>query len=133
MAMTAVADTRFLLTWQFPPSREVKSHIEAALARELTGRLLAPSVVLTEFVKIAGSRIGGSASLLKLNLLMERGMKTIPVTDELALIAGRLLLSHPDIPIADALISAPVKKGLAEYVVTDDPHYRVLGVRTKWI
>ena len=131
--MTAVADTRLLLTLQFPPTKELKARIEETITRELAGRLVAPSVVSTEFLKIAGARIGESAAELRLNLLKERGMKVIPITEEMALIAGRLLLSHQDVPIADALIASSVKMGDAQYVVTDDPHYQTLKIRTKWI
>ena len=131
--MTAVADTRLLLALQFPPTKELKARIEETITRELAGRLVAPSVVSTEFLKIAGARIGESAAELRLNLLKERGMKVIPITEEMALIAGRLLLSHQDVPIEDDLIASPVKMGDAQYVVTDDPHYQTLKIRTKWI
>ena len=131
--MTAVADAPLLLTLQFPPSKEKGKRVEEAISRELAGRLLAPSIVLTEFVKIAGARIGESAALLRLNLLKERGMRVILLGEELALVAGRLLLSHPDVPIADALIESLVKIGEAEYVITDDPHYQDMKVRTKWV
>ena len=131
--MTAVADAPLLLTLQFPPSKEIAERVEEAISREVVGRLLAPSIVLTEFVKIAGARIGESAALLRLNLLKERGMRVIPLGEELALVAGRLLLSHPDVPIADALIASLVKIGEAEYVITDDPHYQDMKVRTKWV
>ena len=131
--MTAVADTRLLLTLQFPPTKELKARIEETITRELAGRLVAPSVVSTEFLKIAGARIGEPAAELRLNLLKERGMKVIPITEEMALTAGRLLLSHQDVPISDALIASPVKMGDAQYVVTDDPHYQTLKIRTKWI
>src|SRR5207245_10475489 len=60
-------------------------------------------------------------------------MKVIPITEEMALTAGRLLLSQQDVPIADALIASPVKMGDAQYVVTDDTHYQTLKIRTKWI
>jgi len=131
--LTGVADTRLHLTLQFPPSKEAKGRVEETITRELAGRLIAPSVVSTEFLKIAGARIGESAASLRLNLLKERGMKVIPITEEMALVAGRLLLSHQDVPIADALIASPVKIGEAQYVITDDPHYLTLRIRTKWI
>ncbi len=133
MALTAIADTRLLLTLEFPPTKEAKKRVEAAITQELTHRLLAPSIVLTEFLKIAGSRMGESTARLRLNLLKERGVKVLALTEEMALAAGSLLLAHQDVPIADALIASPVQTGEADYVVTDDPHYRVLGVRTKWI
>ena len=59
--------------------------------------------------------------------------ESIPLGEELALAAGRLLLSHPDVPIADALIASLVKIEEAEYVITDDPHYQDMKVRTKWV
>jgi len=133
VALTAIADTRLLLTLEFPPSKETKRRVETAITYELAHRLLAPSIVLTEFLKIAGTRMGESTAHLRLNLLKERGMKVLPITEEMALAAGRLLLSHQDIPIADAIIASPVQTGDADYVVTDDPHYKTLGVRTKWI
>ncbi len=133
MALTAIADTRLLLTLEFPPSKETKRRVETTITYELAHRLLAPSIVLTEFLKIAGTRMGESAARLRLNLLKERGMKVLPLTEEMALAAGSLLLAHQNIPIADALIASPVKTDEADYVVTDDPHYKTLGVRTKWI
>lgn len=131
--MTAVTDTRLLLTLEFPPNKDMKRRVEAAIIKELAHRLLTPSIVLTEFVKIAGTRIGESAARLRLGLLRERGMRILPLTEELALAAGSLLLAHQDVPIADALIASPVQTGDADYVITDDPHYKVLGVRTKWV
>jgi hypothetical protein len=30
------------------------------------------------------------------------------------------------------LIGSFVKTGAGEYVVTDDPHYKALGIKTRW-
>src|SRR5437879_13112861 len=97
--MIAVADTRLLLTLQFRPTKELKARIEETITRELAGRLVAPFVVSTEFLKIAGARIGESADELSFKLLKERGMKVIPLTQETSLTAGMLLLSHQSFPI----------------------------------
>jgi predicted nucleic acid-binding protein len=133
VALTAIADTQLLLTLEFPPDEETKRQVEAAVTRELTRRLLAPTIVLTEFMKIAGVRIGEATARLRLRFLKERGLHTLVLSEEMALSAGSLLLKHQEIPIADALIASPVKLGEADYVVTDDPHYKVLGIRTKWL
>src|SRR5713226_10018869 len=101
--------------------------------RELAHRLLAPTIVLTEFLKIAGVRIGEGTARLRLRLLKERGLQTLVLSEEMALSAGSLLLKHQEIPIADALIASPVKLGKADYVVTDDRHYEILGIPTKWL
>ncbi len=133
MALTAIADTRLLLTLEFPPDKETKRQVEDTIARELGQRLLAPSIILTEFLKIAGPRMGEGAARLRLRLLKERGLRTLEFTEEMALSAGALLIKHQEIPIADAIIAAPVKLGEADYVVTDDPHYKTLSVRTRWL
>ena len=131
--MTGIADTRLLLTLEFPPDKETKRQVEDAMTRELARKLLAPTIILTEYLKIAGVRIGEGAARLRLGLLKERGLRTLEINEEMALSAGSLLLKHQEIPIADALIASPVKLGEADYVVTDDPHYKILGIRTKWL
>ncbi len=57
------------------------------------------------------------------------GIETITYTD--AVEAGRILCRKTNIPIADALI-ASIAKRLRATIVTDDPHFRELGVRTIW-
>ena len=131
--MTSVADTRLLLALEFPPSQEAKVKTRDFFEKELRGRLLVPSIVLTEFVAVAGARIGEEAAKNRIRLLKDRGMQTISLDEEHALTAGSLLLSHRNVPIADALIASYVKAGEAEYVLTDDAHFKALGVKTKWL
>ena len=89
--------------------------------------LLAPSIILTEFIKIAGFRIGKDAARTRLRLLRDRGMRTVALEEEEVIIAGGLLLSHQHVPTADALIASFVKTWVADYVVTDDQHYKTPG------
>jgi len=131
--LTSVADTRLLLTLEFLPSQEAKETTRAFFQKELSGGLLAPSIVLAEFIKFAGARIGEEAAKNRLRLLKERGMQTISIDEENAFVAGSLLLSHRNVPLADAIIASFVKTGVAAYVVTDDPHFKALGVKTKWL
>ena len=131
--MTSVADTRLLLTLEFPPSQEAKVKTRDFFEKQLRGCLLAPSIILTEFVEFAGARIGEEAAKNRIRLLKDRGMQTVPLDEEHALTAGSLLLSHRNVPIADAIIASYVKTGAAEYVVTDDAHFKALGVKTKWV
>ena len=133
MALTGVADTRLLLTLEFPPSEEAKKKVEDLVRKEISRRLFAPSIVLTEFIKVAGPRIGHDAALVRMRLLKEKGMRTVALGEQEALTAGEMLLSHQNVPVADALIASFVKRGTAEYVVTDDPHFKALGVRTRWV
>ena len=131
--MTSVADTRLLIFLEFPANQEMGTKTRDFFEKELRARLLAPSIILTEFVEIAGAKIGEEAAKNRLRLLKERGMQTIPIDEENALIAGSLLLSHRNVPIADAIIASYVKTGVAECVLTDDPHFKALGVKTKWL
>jgi hypothetical protein len=130
--LTGVADTRLLLTLQFPPSADTKKQVEDLVQKEITKRLLAPSIILTEFIKIAGPRIGKDGAKTRLRLLEDRGMRIVALEEAEAMAAGDLLLSHQDVPTADALIGSFVKTGAGEYVVTDDPHYKALGIKTRW-
>jgi predicted nucleic acid-binding protein len=130
--MTGVADTRLLLTLEFPPDEETKGKVETLARKEIARRLLAPSIILTEFLKIAGPRMGEDAAKVRIDLMKEMGMRIVPLEEEEALAAGIMLLSHQNVPIADALIASFVRLRAAEYVVSDDAHYKALGVRTKW-
>jgi len=131
--LTGAADTRLLLTLEFPPSLETKKQVEELTQREIGKHLLAPSIILTEFIKIAGPRIGKEGAKTRLRLLKERGMRVVALEQREAMVAGDLLLSHQDVPTADALIASLVKTGAAEYVLTDDPHYKALGIKTRWL
>ena len=131
--MTSVADTRLLFTLEFPHSPEIKQKTRNFLEKELKSRLLAPTIVLTEFIEIAGARIGEEAAKNRLRLLKERGMQIVPLDEEYALVAGSLLLTNRNVSTADAIIASYVKTGAADYVITDDPHFKALGVKTKWL
>ena len=130
--MTSVVDTRLLVFLEFPPNQEVRTQTRDFFEKELRGRLLAPTIVLTEFIKLAGAKMGEDAAKIKIRLLKDQGMQTIALTEEQALAAGSLLLSHQNVPITDAIIASLVKTKVADYVLTDDPHFKVLGVKTKW-
>jgi len=130
--MTSVADTRLLLTLQFPPDEKVSDRIQAFIQNEIIHGIILPSIVLSEFIKIAGSRIGIHAASRTINIMKERGAKVKAIDEELALEAGRLLLKHRNVPLADSLVAAFFSSKLAEYILSDDPHFKVLGCKTRW-
>jgi predicted nucleic acid-binding protein len=131
--LTSVADTRLLLTLEFPPTEALGAKVESFVEKEIARQLFAPSIVLTEFIKYAGARIGEEATRTRLRVLKEKGLRIVPLNEKTALMAGSLLLANRNVPITDALIASFVKNGEAEYVVTDDLHFKTLGVKTKWI
>jgi predicted nucleic acid-binding protein len=131
--LTSIADTRFLLTLEFPPTIEIGKTFKYLFEKELKKHLLVPSIVLTEFMEIAGTRIGKDAAKTRIRLLEEKGMRIVALDEEHALIAGDILLSHRNIPIADALIASTLKTEAADYIITDDPHFKTIGTKTKWL
>ncbi len=131
--MTSVADTRLLLTLQFPPNATVGDKARVFLQKELVRGVITPSIVLTEFLKIAGARIGIQEAIRTISGLKERGMKIRNIDEGLALEAGKLLVRYRNVPIADSLVAAFTFRQIAEYVLTDDPHFEVLGTRTRWL
>ncbi len=130
--MTSVADTRLLLTLQFPPDDIVKDNIQTFVQKEISNGIILPSIVLSEFLKIAGSRIGVQATIRTISIIKERGMKVRAIDEELAVEAGKLLIKHMNVPFADSLIAAFVSSKIAEYVLSDDPHFKILGTKIRW-
>jgi len=130
---TSVADTRLLLTLEFPPDDNVKVKVERLIQEELAGKLLIPTIVLTEFLKVAGARIGVEVALTRIRILKNRGARVISFDEQQALAAGKMLLSHPELPIADAVIASLVSTRKAEYIVTNDPHFEATGIKNRWL
>jgi hypothetical protein len=58
-------------------------------------------------------------------------MKVKPVDEDVAMEAGKLLLKHRDVPFADSLIAAFVHCKMAESVLSDDPYFQALGIKTR--
>jgi len=131
--LTSVADTRFLLAFKFPPSERVKDKVSALLVQELRRGLLIPSIVVTEYIKIAAGRVGLAASLAHISELEARGARIVEIDRKIAVKAGELSLKQADIPIADTLIASTAITHGAKQVLTDDPHFQELGLKIKWI
>jgi len=131
--LTGIADTRLLFFMEVPPNPEMGRKARDFFQKELREHLLVCPVVLAEFIEIAGARIGEEAAKTRIRLLKERGLQVVPFDERHALKAGSLLLSNRNVPLADAIIASYVKMGEADYVVTDDPHYKALTVKTKWM
>ncbi len=133
MALTVVADTRFLLTFEFPPTRETKQKIAKLMDESLRHGLLLPSIVITEFIKLAGKKLGEEAALIFLKELTTRGAFIIAIDETIATEAGKLALRHWGIPVADILISATMIVHRAEHIVSDDQHFKDMKLKIKWL
>lgn len=131
--MTVVADTRFLLVYTFPADQEQSEHIKELMRRSLREHLVIPSVVITEYFKTAGRRIGKEGVSTQISLLKENGANISPVDESMAFLAGELLHKDEKRSIGDTLIAATALILHASYVVSDDPHFSEFGLKTKWI
>ena len=131
--MTVVADTRFLLTFKFPPTRETRQGIAGLMEESLRRGLLVPSIVVTEFFKLAGKRVGEEAVLIFLRELTTRGANIVALDEKIAVEAGKLALKHWDVPIADILIGATAVLYHAENIISDDQHFKQMKFKTKWL
>ncbi len=118
---------------ELPSTPEMGRKTRDFFEKELRSTLLVPTVVLAEFIEIAGARIGEEAAKTRIRSLKERGLRIVPFDEPHALKTGNLLLSNKKVPLADAIIASYVKNGEADYVLSDDQHFKTLNVKTKWI
>ena len=97
--MTSVADTRLLLTLEFPPTEALGATVEHFFEKELKRQLFVPSIVLTEFIKYAGARIGEDAARTRLRILKEKGLRTMPLGEKDALLQEACFLQTETCPL----------------------------------
>jgi predicted nucleic acid-binding protein len=133
MEMTLIADTRLLLVHTFPADEHERLVIRELMYRSLRERLTIPSVVVTEYFKTAGRKIGKQGVLTQISLLKENGATISEINETIAFVAGELLLKHENRSIGDSLIAATALYLRASYVVSDDRHFHDFGLKTRWI
>ena len=129
--MALIFDTRFLITHTFPPNIEDKKRLSKFLSKIIDKKIYIPSIVVVEYIKVAGKRIGRISAEMKVKAWINSGVKIISLTSQTAFEAGKLALKNPNIPIADIIIAALAQK-LRAKVVTNDPHFKEIGIRTTW-
>ena len=131
--MTSLADTRLLITLKFPPTEETAQRARKIVTQEIRKKLLIPSIVVTEYLKIAGGKIGFDAALTHINEIEDRGAIIVELDRETAVEAGKILLKNQNMPVADGLIAATSLTHKVEYILTDDNHFKESGFKTRWL
>jgi predicted nucleic acid-binding protein len=129
--MSVVLDTRFFIAHSFPSTLDDRERIASFAVKVATEDLLASTVSIVEFVKVAGARIGRDAATTRLRVWKKGGLEFVPVSEEIGFVSGELAHSHPEVPLGEVVIAATARQASA-VVVTDDPHYGGLGVKTLW-
>ncbi|ABM80203.1 type II toxin-antitoxin system VapC family toxin [Hyperthermus butylicus] len=127
--MALVLDTRFLIAYTFPPSSSDRDALRVFLRRLLREKAVIPSIVLAEYLRVAGRRLGIDAALLRATQFQD--LFTVhPIGAREAVEAGKLLARY-NVPVADALIAA-VAKALHARIVSNDKHFELMGLETLW-
>ena len=98
------------------------------LAKE---ELVIPSIAAIEFLKVVGSVIGRVAAETKLRLWIRGEASIYPIEEEAIFITGEMALKYRSVPLADVTIAAMAKL-LDARVVSGDPHFELMGIRTVW-
>ena len=129
--MALILDTRFLIAHCFPKSKEERERIRNFLSKIAKDTLVIPSIVVVEFTKIAGSAMGLEQAKIKLRTWIGSGAEIVPIDKDVAFLAGEVAFRHRNVPIADVIISTVAQRFKAT-VVTDDPHFTTLDVKTTW-
>jgi predicted nucleic acid-binding protein len=131
--MTDVADTRFLIVHTFPADAGERDRISDLMHQSLREGLVIPSVVITEYFRTAGKKIGKQSVSTQISILKENGAEISDLDENIASLAGELSLKNEKRSIGDTLIAATALALHASHIVTDDPHFREFDLKTKWI
>ena len=130
--MALILDTRFLLTYIFPPTLDDKRKIKNFFYRIIGDEeVFISPITIAEYLKIAGKIMGLTASEIMIRRFESAGVKVEPLTSEDRIRAGELSLKYPNIPLADLLIAA-ITLRLKGKIVSDDPHFKTIGLKTIW-
>lgn len=115
----------------FPPGAKERMRIASYTPRIAAECLLASTLSIVEFVKVAGARIGGEAAVTRLRVWQKGGLQFVAVSEGIGYRAGEMALSHPEVPIGDIIIAATAREFSAT-VITDDPDFDGLEVKRDW-
>ena len=135
MALKVILDTRFYFSHYNPENEKIiawsKRLIQKISRREL--KVASSVITIIEFYGTMGRIVGVEAVDTRIASLKALGIAFIPVTEEIAQVAGKIALSTARIPLADAIIAATALLHAEGVVVTDDEHFKLIkGVKADW-
>jgi predicted nucleic acid-binding protein len=136
MALEAILDTRFYFSYYSPESKEIASWSKKLIQRIVRKELRVASSVITiaELYGIIGRILGIDVVKTRIASIKASNIEFIPVTEEIAQLAGKIIQSIRRIPLADAIIAATALVNAKGVVITDDRHFNFIkGVKAKWL
>ncbi len=134
--MRAVLDTRFYFSYYNPESEEVAAWSKKLIRRVLREELKVASSMITiiELYGTMGRIVGVDTVKARVTSIKASNIAFIPVTEEIAQVAGRITLTTPRTPLADAIIAATALIHAGGVVITDDKHFDpIKGVKVIWL
>jgi predicted nucleic acid-binding protein len=137
MALRAILDTRFYFSYYNPESRKVAAWSKRIIQRALRGefKVASSTITIAELYGTMGRMVGTDAVKLRVTSIKASNIPFLPVTEDIAHLAGRIILETPRrIPLADAIIAATALINAGGLVVTDDEHFQLVkDVKTSWL
>jgi len=134
--LRAILDTRFYFSYYNPEDGEVAAWSKRLIREVSRGQLDVASSTITvaELYSTMGRIVGKDTVNARIMSFKASKIAFIPVTEEIAHAAGRIALSTPRTPLADAIIAATALVHAGGAVVTDDEHFDLINsVKREWL
>jgi len=136
MALKVVLDTRFYFSYYSPEDEKTaiwtKKIVQKASRAEI--KLTSSVITISELYSTMGRTLGKDAVKIRIASMRAFHIEFIPVTTEIAQLAGEIALGTPNVPLADAIISATALTHAEGNVITDDDHFKLLSdLKVKWL
>jgi len=123
-----VLDTNFFVLHYFSKDdASTKTRLMLTQCRKIGNKGLIPTIVLGEFYAISQKMAGRDAAERVYAEIISSGLSIVEITSDIAKQAGVFRLRYKeDIPWGDCIIAATAFLHGADYVVTEDPHFKTI-------
>jgi len=136
MALKAILDTRFYFSYYNPENREMAAWSKLIIQKISKGQIKVASsaITVTELYNTMGKILGVDTVKIRIASAKSSNINIIPLTEDIAELAGRITLNTPKIPLADAIIASAALIHAKGVLVTDDEHFKTIkGIKVKWL
>ena len=126
----------FYFSYYNPEDEEVAAWSKKLIQRVLREELKVASSMITiiELYSTMGRIVGVDTVKARITSVKTSNIAFIPVTEEIAQVAGRITLTTPRTPLADAIIAATALIHAGGVVITDDKHFDpIKGIKVIWL
>lgn len=125
--MRVVLDTTFLALHYFSTETEITSKTRNILkaCRKLGSNGILPTMVLAEFYTLTHKKAGKDMAERRFNEIIESGLHVVELSTVISRQAGIIRRKYEEkIPWGDCVIAATGLVNKAEFIITEDPHFK---------